>query len=303
MTGPETQARRVASPHALQCLEVWGGSNRADRTASVPGLDISVHSDPIEGDRGGDLYLISSCSSGWISRILVADVSGHGSVVTDLSAELRRAMHKSINTVDQSKFARRLNEAFDAFASDGRFATTLLMTYFAPSRHLIIVNAGHPPPLRKRRGENKWAPMDRSSDDAITETSSEIRVGLMNLPLGVIASTQYEQIAFKLEPGDRVCAYTDAYVEAVDSEGKQIGTSGFREMLEQCPLDTPINTFSQVVADMFQHKRVSIADDDRTLVLMENNGTESPKVTVPMVHNWLKHNFGLGHTDTVPSTT
>lgn len=300
MTGTETQASHVASSHALQCLEVWGGSNRADRTASVPGLDISVHSDPIEGDRGGDLYLISSCSSGWISRILVADVSGHGRGVTDLSAELRRAMHKSINTVDQSKFARRLNEAFDAFASDGKFATALLMTYFAPSRHLIIVNAGHPPPLRMKHGESSWVPMDRSSMDAITETTSELRVGLMNLPLGVIASTQYEQIAFKLEPGDRVCAYTDAYVEATDSEGKQIGNSGFRKLLEQCPNDTPINTFSQVVASLYKRNRVSIADDDRTLVLIENNGSESPKVTVPMVHNWLKHNFGLGHTDTVP---
>ena len=78
-------------------MEVWGGSSAADHSASVPGLDISVSSRPIEGsESGGDLYLISSCSSGWFSRILLADVAGHGSDVSDLSHKLRKAMHKSI---------------------------------------------------------------------------------------------------------------------------------------------------------------------------------------------------------------
>ena len=187
--------------HELKCLEVWGGSNEAEHTASVPGLDISVHSKPIEGERGGDLYLISSCSSGWVSRMLIADVSGHGPSVSELSSKLRKAMHKSISMVDQSKFARMLNESFEEFASGGKFATAILMSYYAPSGHLILVNAGHPPPLISRSGQQGWVPLDASASEAITQTTKDVRVGLVNLPLGVIGTTQYEQIAFKLEPG------------------------------------------------------------------------------------------------------
>lgn len=295
----ESTNEHAAPTHELKCLEVWGGSNKAQHVASVPGLDISVTSTPHDGDRGGDLYLISSCSSGWISRVLIADVSGHGSSVSELSSKLRRAMHRSINTVDQSKFARELNEAFDAFSSEGRFATALLMTYFSPSRHLIMVNAGHPSPLIRRNGQHVWQPLDRSSPDAITQSSSEVRVGLMNLPLGVIGSTEYEQIAFQLEPGDRICAYTDAYSESADSDGRQIGTAGLSEVLGECEPDLSIEQYPASVHDAFAQKGITVADDDQTMILIENNGGQSPKVTIPMVRNWLKHNFGLGHTDTV----
>jgi sigma-B regulation protein RsbU (phosphoserine phosphatase) len=289
--------------HELKCLEVWGGSNQAEHTASVPGLDISVRSKPVEGERGGDLYLISSCSSGWVSRMLIADVSGHGPVVSELSAKLRKAMHRSISTVDQSKFARLLNESFEEFASGGKFATALLMSYYAPSGHLVMVNAGHPPPLILRRHEHAWKPLDSESSEAITQTTREVRVGLMNLPLGVIGSTEYEQIAFKLEPGDRVCAYTDAYIENTDSSGSQLGVDGLAETLSRIPQNTAVNELSSKLILELQKQSITPAEDDHTLLFFEKNANQHPKVSVPIVKNWLKDNFGLGHSDTVPTVS
>lgn len=300
MTTSSRPSEDSLSHHELKCLEVWGGSNNAEHIASVPGLDVSVTSRPQEGDKGGDLYLISSCSSGWISRILLADVSGHGSGVNHLATKLRKAMHKSINTVDQSKFARTLNEAFDEVSTQGRFATSLLMTYFSPSKHLILVNAGHPPPLILRPGSGEWVPLDSSAPEAITETSKEVRVGVVNLPLGVINSTDYEQIAFALQPGDRVCAYTDAFTEATDSNGNQIGVNGFAALLNGIDPAHPIEGMEQQIRSQMSSVNIELSDDDQTLIMIENNGGESPKVTIPMVRNWLKQNFGLGHSDSGP---
>lgn len=290
----------LVSHQELRCLEVWGGSSTVEHTTSVPGLNLSVSSNPQEGEKGGDIYLISSCSSGWISRILLADVAGHGSSVSGLATKLRRAMHKSINTVDQSKFAQTLNGAFDEISTDGRFATALLMTYFAPSRHLILVNAGHPPPLIRRRGTVAWVPLESRSPEAITRPCKEVRVGLTNLPLGVITSTAYEQIAFKLNPGDQVCAYTDAYIEALNPDGVQIGVEGFAAILERTAPATSIESFHHCVHDSMRNHGIRSADDDQTLILIENNGGESPKVSIPIVRNWLKQNFGLGHSDSGP---
>jgi len=57
----------------------------------MPGLDAWVSSQP-EGHAvaGGDVYYFSSCASGRITRILLADVSGHGELIARTAAGLRQ---------------------------------------------------------------------------------------------------------------------------------------------------------------------------------------------------------------------
>lgn len=299
---PKTEMPNIPSPkhHQLQCMEVWGGSSRAQHIASVPTLNLSVHARPI-GEHGGDLYLISSCSSGWITRMLLADVAGHGSGVTDLASKLRRAMHRSINTVDQSQIAEELNTAFDAFSREGRFATAILMTYFAQTGHLIMVNAGHPPALMQRAGEKSWSPLEPGSEGVLSQPTREVRVGVKNLPLGVISGTEYEQVAIPLRAGDRVCLYTDAYTESVMPDGRQLGVGGLCTMLQRVSeRDPEIESFDPVLRREMREADIEPADDDHTMVVLEHNGRERPSMSIPVVANWLKSSFGLGHSDTSP---
>lgn len=284
--------------HALQCLEVWGGSSAADHAASVPGLDIAVHSHPVEGEAGGDLYLISSCSSGLIARTLIADVSGHGSSVSDLSQQLRRAMHKSINTPDQSRIAQALNRAFETIGDDGQFATALLMTYFAPGSLLVFVNAGHPPPLIKRDGTETWVPVRVEDETAITADSKGVRMGIRNLPLGVIRDTQYEQFAIRVSPGDRVVCYTDAFSEA-KLDGSMLGVDGLAEILGGIDTETS-HDLTERVLDEFEHRGIEFADDDHTIMSLRITG-EGVKVSPLAFGRALLSSLGLGHKDTEPS--
>src|SRR6185295_6278243 len=74
----------------MQCMEVWGGSQLTAAGVEFGGLDAWVYSKPYgAAHAGGDVYYASSCATGRISRLLLADVSGHGSAVASIAADLR----------------------------------------------------------------------------------------------------------------------------------------------------------------------------------------------------------------------
>jgi hypothetical protein len=132
----------------MQCMEVWGGSQLTSSGVELGGLDVWVYSKPFgEALRGGDVYYVSSCASGRISRLLLADVSGHGQSVASTAADLRTLMRRFVNRLDQKEVVRLLNEQFTALSRHGSFATAVLTTFFAPTRRLSLCNAGHPRPL------------------------------------------------------------------------------------------------------------------------------------------------------------
>jgi len=294
--------------HKLQCMEVWGGASQADHAASVPGLDLYVHSTPYrEADEGpgggGDVYYISRCGSGRITRIALADVAGHGSGVHELAEQLRRAMRKSVNIANQSKLARSLNRTFDSFNRGERFATALLGTYFAPTDHFVFVNAGHPPPFLRKHATGEWMELDAETAGVLSDPTPVI--GIRNLPLGVIDSTDYLQLAYKLDPGDCVLMYTDAYSESMRPGGGMIGAGGFLDLLRE--LDNgesgPLRPSEIIgaVNDAMDAYRGAPAQDDQTIVLMHHNGTNPEKLSLGEKFSILGQVLGLGKLDTVPA--
>src|SRR6201997_3583167 len=128
----------------MQCMEVWGGSQLTAQGVAFGGLDAWVYSKPYGGAHsGGDVYYVSSCATGRISRLLLADVSGHGISVASTAADLRTLMRRFVNRLDQKEFVRLLNEQFTTLSSQGSFSTAIVTTFFAPSRRLTLCNAGH----------------------------------------------------------------------------------------------------------------------------------------------------------------
>ena len=150
-----------ATPERMQCMEVWGGNSGVNRAFEMPGLETWVFSKPhLESVAGGDVYYLSSCASGRITRMLLADVSGHGPAVADLATGLRNLMRKNVNLVKQSRFVTGMNRQFLRLSEQGAFATAVVATFFQPTRRLTVCNAGHPPPLLFDASENRWSPID-----------------------------------------------------------------------------------------------------------------------------------------------
>src|ERR1700722_15659599 len=106
----------------MQCMEVWGGSQLTARGVEMGGLDAWVYSKPYaEAQRGGDVYYASSCATGRIARLLLADVAGHGSTVASLAADLRTLIRRFVNRLDQTEFVRLLNQQFAVHSQEGTF--------------------------------------------------------------------------------------------------------------------------------------------------------------------------------------
>src|ERR1700684_1025274 len=123
----------------MQCMEVWGGSQIESSGVELAGLDVWIYSKPFgQAPRGGDVYYVSSCASGRISRLLLADVSGHGKSVASTAADLRTLMRRFVNRLDQTEFVRLLNQQFTALSKDGAFATAVVATVFERAREMGV---------------------------------------------------------------------------------------------------------------------------------------------------------------------
>jgi len=84
--------------HTLACMEVWGGNRCVVRTVELPELTAWVYSEPLGAESGGDVHYLSVCGQALLSRIVLADVGGHGAQVS-VSAQLLHALvREHINT-------------------------------------------------------------------------------------------------------------------------------------------------------------------------------------------------------------
>src|ERR1700733_10347163 len=207
------------TPQQMTCMEVWGGSQLTTQRVEMGGLDAWVYSKPFgDAQRGGDVYYASSCATGRITRLLLADVSGHGNAVASTAANLRTLMRRFVNRLDQTEFVRLLNQQFAALSESGTFATAVVATFFAPTQRLIVCNAGHPRPLLYQAEERQWTLLGA---DAAAEPPSP-----NNMPLGILDMTEYEQFDVELESGDCILSYTDALIESRDADGEMLGEDG-----------------------------------------------------------------------------
>lgn len=260
--------------HSMQCMEIWGGNRPTDTAVSVTGLDAWVYSMPHEGgSQGGDIHYVSMCGGGRIVRTIVADVAGHGATVGELSTTLRRLMRKYINTVDQSRFARSLNEEFSALETGGRFATAILATYFSPLKMLILCNAGHPPPLWYRAETDDWK--------YLTHDAAERSTTVSNLPLGIIGSTEYRQFAVPLGKGDLVLIYTDSLIEARPPGGAMLGNDGLLEMVRSLDAGAPDRLSEALLARLDAFRGGDPAEDDTTMLLIHHNAASPHRQSLP----------------------
>lgn len=272
--------------HQLECMEIWGGNRTAEDTVSVFGMDAWVLSLPCAGaEAGGDIHYVSMCGSGRIARFAVADVAGHGQAAAGLAVSLRRLMKKNINRVDQTGFARALNREFGRLSRDGSFATAVLTTYFAPTDHLIVCNAGHPAPLWYHASAGRWKLLLPDMAERVAQ--------VQNLPLGVIGPTNYRQFAVSLNEGDMVLLYTDSLIEARNAEEEQLGEDAFLRLLARVDPLRPERFNRSLLASVIENRGGVPVEDDVTLLLLRHNAANPPMPSVGTVFKDLGKLVGL----------
>lgn len=239
----------------MQCLEIWGGNQGVEEHFHRPGLDVWVYSCPHENAAsGGDVYYLSSCASGRISRMLLADVSGHGPRVSGLARRLRDLMRQHVNSISQAQFVEVMNREFVELNQEGSFATAIVGTFFASTQSFQLSVAGHPRPLLYRRKTGTWELFEIDRDVAVS-------TGLLNPALGISASVAYGQTRLNLSNGDMILAYTDGLTETRVTDGKLLDTQGLLNLIQTLDATRPDRLLQSLLTALRDQATEPIGDD------------------------------------------
>ncbi len=252
----------------MQCLEIFGGNQAVEEHFHRPGLDVWVYSCPHENAAsGGEVYYLSSCASGRISRMLLADVSGHGPRVSGLARRLRDLMRRHVNSISQTQFVEGMNREFVELNQEGSFATAIVGTFFASTQSFQLSVAGHPHPLLYRRKTGRWELFEIYHETAVSK-------GLLNTPLGLWKSVAYGQTRLNLGTGDMMLTYTDGVTETRITDGKLLETQGLLNLVQTLDATRP-HRLLQSLLTALRDQATAPLGDDLTLLLARADGSRA----------------------------
>jgi serine phosphatase RsbU (regulator of sigma subunit) len=270
---------------AMQCMEIWGGSHAATAQTTTPGLEIWVSSEPHDNAaQGGDVHYVSLCGGGAITRLIVADLSGHGESAAEAALVLRTLMRKNINRKDQSRLIRDLNRQFLAQSQMQRFATSVIATYLTARDTLSVCNAGHPRPLWYHADSCVWE---------IVSTDHGETGAIANLPLGIDGATPYTQRDLPLSVDDLIVIYTDALVEMTDRGGRQLQETGLLELVRGLHPSPPQQFGPALLERLIEFRSGEPVNDDQTVVVLRHNASHPKRLTFRQTLNVYAKVFGL----------
>lgn len=248
------------APHSLMCNKVWGGNRKIFRTMQLSNITAWVASIPLnEGEGGGDIYYMSVCAHDLISRVALADVSGHGRAVNAMAESLKRLMRANIDVWDQSDFMRGLNEKF-ALNRQNKYATAIALSFHRTTGRLAFSNAGHLPPLWYHARRKAWGWL-KEDDDPLASKGS-------GLPIGLIPGTDYRQTVVTLEPCDLLVLYTDGVTEAENNVGQSLPRGQLLKWAREAPIDSP-ESLGRALLRRLESFQGRYRNDDETLVVLQ----------------------------------
>jgi len=249
------------SLHRLQCAEIWAGSDRTATLLELPGLRVWVWSIPAgPGQSGGDIHYVSVCPSCIVSRVALADVSGHGEAVRAVAEKVRELMGQYLTALEQGALMRDLNRAIQEL--DGVHYATMVALGWHGRRGLIeLTNAGHPPPCLYRAAYGEWSWLESRRPE-----QPGVPVGA---PLGLFASVKFKRTLLKPQEGDLVVLYSDGVSETMNSLGDELGRDGLLRMLRALDSRSPEVFGLQLTSALRAFRGGKEPTDDETILVLQ----------------------------------
>jgi len=277
---PSTHAftRTGNDPVNLVCTELWGGNRGFHGPIELPGIRGELFSQQREGARGGDVHYLSVCGSGLLSRACLADVTGHGQSVADVSQAMYELLRRSVNRIDERKVLRRLNLLLPRLG-DQSYTTAVALTYFAPTRRLSISYAGHEPAWYYESATGNWSQLEPSH-----------RRGLFDITLAAVPRTRYTRSTRRVAYGDRLLLMTDGIVEAPNNAGELFGRKRLGNVLRSTENCSPATLVDAIIKKVVEHSNdSSLLHDDVSLLAIEFvDNLQSPALSTMLRNRLLR---------------
>lgn len=218
-----------------------------------PELRWGVHYAPLD-HLGGDYYDTAYPAPDQLG-FLIADASGHSIAAAMVAIMSRIAFTQAAGAQPSpGEVLTEMNRRLQGLA-DERFVTAFYGVLDRRTRVLTYANAGHPYPMRWSASNGKVQAL-----------------GAQGFMLGIMPDEQYREKTVRLEPGDRLCFYTDGLVEARNEIGEAFGTERLEACLTARGGDPAPRLVEHIMTEQRGFRGSQALGDDVTLVVTELAG-------------------------------
>jgi len=196
---------------------------------------------------GGDLYDFIPYS---LSRlgIAIGDVSGKGapaaiyaalvSGIIRSHAPIEPAPAEMLSAVNLSLAERRI---------EAQFVSIIYAVWDDGSRTLTVSNSGLPRPIYVHNGKNE-----------VIEATG--------LPLGLFDEAEYDELQFRMKPGDMFVFFSDGILDARNRKGEMFGREPVEKIVAQCSGDSAACVVDSLFKAVAEHSAGVETFDDQTVV-------------------------------------
>jgi serine phosphatase RsbU (regulator of sigma subunit) len=199
---------------------------------------------------GGDFYDVFWQNYDRIG-VFIGDVSGKGVSAALLMARISSDLRLAASAVtDPAQAMGHVNRIVIERRQPDIFVTAIYFTLDIKTHEVTIANAGHLPPFIRRSQAGVLERVEGGAGTAI----------------GIFDDAEYEQVRFKLEPGDALVVFTDGILEATNGGGEQFGFKKLEKSLKGGS-----SRAGEVTARLMRDVRGHVAEaaqyDDLTLIV------------------------------------
>ncbi len=234
------------------------------RFFQLKNADVSLLLKP-SGHVGGDLvgfFPINERSVGFYS----IDVSGHGVSSALLTARLAGHLsaaapeqNVALSKIGKHRYAPRapadavsdLNTMIQREVETEHYFTIVLAHFDLVTGEGVLCQAGHPHPLLHHE------------DGTISS------IGEGGLPVGLLPSAQFEDVAFTMDEGDRLVVLSDGVIECADPDGQGLDDDGVERLLRRNHQLTGLAFMEALMWDLSEFAGGQDMADDISGILFE----------------------------------
>ena len=202
---------------------------------------------------GGDLYDFIPYSMSRLG-IVIGDVSGKGapaaiyaalvSGIIRSHAPIEPAPGEMLAAVNLSLAERRI---------EAQFVSIIYALWDDEHRTLTVSNSGLPRPIYVHGGKNEV-------------------IEITGLPLGLFDEAEYDELEFRMKPGDMFVFFSDGILDARNRQGELFGRGRVEEIVGQCSGKTASCVVDSLFKAVAEHSAGMETFDDQTVVAIRVRG-------------------------------
>ena len=207
---------------------------------------------------GGDLYDFIPYSMSRLG-IVVGDVSGKGapaaiyaalvSGIIRSHAPLEPAPSEMLSAVNLSLAERRI---------EAQFVSIIYALWDDAHRTLTVSNSGLPRPIYVHSGKNE-----------VIEATG--------LPLGLFDEAEYDELEFRMKPGEMFVFFSDGILDARNRKGELFGRGRVESIVGECADKSAACVVDSLFKAVAEHSAGVETFDDQTVVAIRVRGSHKKK--------------------------